>query len=220
MGYATNCKVLNASDFGIPQNRERLFTVSVLGDSLFEFPKGTPTDRKIMDVMETDPQPDYILSDRVVENYEKCKTDQHSKGRGFGGCPKTPNEIANTVNTSPSKNSTSTIIIAGDLNHKSYYESTNRVYSIDGLSPTVCTRSGGGNMAKIETDQQIRYLTERECFRLMDVPENDIDAIFSVIQSKTARYKLAGNSIVVSVLVEIFRNLLIETPTVQQKTLF
>jgi len=53
---------------------------------------------------------------------------------------------------------------------------------------------------------RIRKLTPREALRLMDVSETDIDIILSQV-SDTQAYKLAGNSIVVNVLVEIFRKL-------------
>lgn len=72
------------------------------------------------------------------------------------------------------------------------------------------------------TRYRIRKLTPRECFRLMDVDDSDIDKIQATGISKTAQYKLAGNSIVVSCLYYIFKSLFIDTePTEnQQLTLF
>lgn len=57
---------------------------------------------------------------------------------------------------------------------------------------------------------RIRKLTERECLRLMDVDDEDIDKMIATGLSKSALYKLAGNSIVVNVLYYIFRNMFIE----------
>lgn len=57
---------------------------------------------------------------------------------------------------------------------------------------------------------RIRKLTPRECFRLMGVDEKDIDKIQSSSVSKSAQYKLAGNSIVVDVLYHLFRKLIVE----------
>ena len=57
---------------------------------------------------------------------------------------------------------------------------------------------------------RIRKLTPRECFRLMDVEEKDIDKIQASGISNSAQYKLAGNSIVVSCLYFIFKNLFIK----------
>lgn len=58
---------------------------------------------------------------------------------------------------------------------------------------------------------RIRKLTERECFRLMNVSETDIDKIQAAGISRTQQYKMAGNSIVVAVLYHIFRKMFIET---------
>lgn len=58
----------------------------------------------------------------------------------------------------------------------------------------------------------IRKLTPRECFRLMDVSEDDIDKIQTAGISKSQQYKLAGNSIVVSCLTEIFKQLFCPEP--------
>lgn len=58
---------------------------------------------------------------------------------------------------------------------------------------------------------RIRKLTPRECFRLMDVPEPDIDKILNSGISNSACYRLAGNSICISPMFHLFRKLFIET---------
>ena len=82
-----------------------------------------------------------------------------------------------------------------------------RVYDICGLAPTIKTVSGGGLEPKIITRTRLRRLTPRECFRLMDVSEQDIDTIQSAGISNSQQYKLAGNSIVVVCMTEIFKKL-------------
>lgn len=68
---------------------------------------------------------------------------------------------------------------------------------------------------------RIRKLTPRECYRLMDVPEENIDRLLASGISKSKHYKLAGNSIVVSCLYHIFKNLFTdEIPVNQQLSLF
>ena len=64
---------------------------------------------------------------------------------------------------------------------------------------------------------RIRKLTERECFRLMGVDDSDIDKIQATGLSRSAQYKLAGNSIVVDVLYHIFRKMFIETDNESQQ---
>ena len=82
--------------------------------------------------------------------------------------------------------------------------SQQRIYSIDGISPTISAGSNGGgqNPTKHLTDDyKIRRLTPRECFRLMDFPDS-----FTWPVSDSQAYKQAGNSIVVNVLCKIINN--------------
>ena len=82
---------------------------------------------------------------------------------------------------------------------------------------------GGGNTDSfvVETGYRIRKLTERECFRLMDVDDADIDKIQAAGISRSQQYKMAGNSICTGVLFHIFRKLFIETENEnKQLTLF
>lgn len=68
--------------------------------------------------------------------------------------------------------------------------------------------TGGNNEPKVLQSQpryRIRKLTERECFRLMGVEDADIDTVQASGVSRSAQYKMAGNSIVVDVLYHIFR---------------
>jgi DNA (cytosine-5)-methyltransferase 1 len=66
------------------------------------------------------------------------------------------------------------------------------------------------NMLFNPEEYRIRKLTPRECFRLMDVSDEDIDKIQAAGISKSQQYKLAGNSIVCSVLYHIFKAMFIE----------
>lgn len=54
-GYVNHSAVLNATDFGIPQNRERIFVVSVLDNRWFWFPEGSPTTKRVEDYLEEGP---------------------------------------------------------------------------------------------------------------------------------------------------------------------
>lgn len=99
---------------------------------------------------------------------------------------------------------------------------TGRVYSKEGLSPTINCCGGGDREPKVvETRYRIRKLTPRECFRLMGVDDADIDKIQASGISNSQQYKCAGNSIVVDVLYHIFRKLFCETENENdQLTLF
>lgn len=76
------------------------------------------------------------------------------------------------------------------------------------ISPTLTAE--GEALNRYEGSYRIRKLTPRECFRLMDVSEEDIDKIQASGVSNSQQYKMAGNSIVVSCLFHIFRTLFIE----------
>lgn len=84
-----------------------------------------------------------------------------------------------------------------------------RIYDPDGLAPTLNTCSGGGLEPKFidrsRVEVRIRKLTPRECFRLMGFADDDFDKIKGISNSQL--YKMAGNSIVVNVLTEIFKEL-------------
>lgn len=98
-----------------------------------------------------------------------------------------------------------------------------RIYSAEGLSPTLRTVTGGHNEPKVVEQKQPRYrirkLTPRECFRLMDVDENVIDKIQAAGISNSQQYKLAGNSIVVACLEKIFEQMFFPQYT-NSRTLF
>ena len=81
----------------------------------------------------------------------------------------------------------------------------------DGTSFTItCQDKHGVAMMNENEKLRIRYLTERECMRLMGQKDEDIDRMFEVERSKTVRYRLAGNSIVVDVLEAIFKGIYID----------
>ena len=67
LGYHCYWQVLNAKDFGVPQNRERCFMVSLLGDYLYEFPKKQKLEIRLKDVLEKEVDEKYYLSSKAIE---------------------------------------------------------------------------------------------------------------------------------------------------------
>lgn len=82
-----------------------------------------------------------------------------------------------------------------------------RIYSPSGCSPALTTMQGGGLEPKIVEQYRIRKLTPRECWRLMGFTDVEFDCAKLSGMSNTQLYKQAGNSIVVDVLVGIFKEL-------------
>lgn len=81
-----------------------------------------------------------------------------------------------------------------------------RVYSIQGLCPTLVTPTGGHHEAKIMDKSRVRRLTPREYWRLMGFSDSDFDKA-QAVNSNTQLYKQAGNSIVVNVLEAVLKEL-------------
>jgi site-specific DNA-cytosine methylase len=65
-GYSSKWAVLNSKSFGVPQNRERVFLVSTLGDEVFNFPQPFPLERRLKDVLESNVDEKYYLSDKLI----------------------------------------------------------------------------------------------------------------------------------------------------------
>lgn len=104
------------------------------------------------------------------------------------------------------------------------FDTRHRTVSENGLCLTCQTDKCAQQFVNtpISTDFRIRKLTERECFRLMGVREDDIDKLLKAGISKTQLYKLAGNSIVCDVLMAIFDKMFVNTKAEkgQQLSLF
>ena len=82
-----------------------------------------------------------------------------------------------------------------------------QVYDENGIARTLKASEGSGNIPKVMSDLRIRKLTPRECFRLMGVKDEDFEKC-AKNQSDSSLYHLAGDSIVVNVLMAIFKELL------------
>jgi DNA (cytosine-5)-methyltransferase 1 len=179
MGYNSYVEVLNAKDFGVPQNRERVFIVSIRKDcdnGEFKFPVGMDCGIRLKDVLEETVDEKYYISSEKVEQFL----------------------ATNTLN----KNSEG-INMLGLLDIKGN-EQVRRVYGTEGLSPTLNTMGGGNRQPKVLQYPRIRKLTPLECWRLMGFTDKDFYKAKFTGNSNTQLYKQAGNSIVVNVLEEIF----------------
>ena len=172
LGYYSNWEVLNAKDYGIPQNRERVFVVSSLENIHYVFPKKQELKSKMKDLLEEHVPEKYYLS----EKYLKCFSDMKNRN-GF---------------------------IRGERFNPRKLEDCNIAFAIT-------TRAGDRATDNfIKTGEKIRKLTPLEVWRLMGFSDNDFYAAKSTGISDAQLYKQAGNSIVVTVLEAIFRQLLLK----------
>lgn len=174
LGYGSAWMVLNGADFGCPQNRERVFMFSVLGESSLD------VSNKMMG----------------VHNHKKTRVpmkpfiDTTADNSLFITPPY-------EINTPKISSVCKMIARRSDLK----YDQARRIYSIDGCSP--CLTTSGSPQIMLD-DKRIRTLTAREGYRFMGVQDNDIDKLLTTSLSTKQHVALAGNSICVPVMQAIF----------------
>lgn len=84
MGYKIYYKVLNAKDFGVPQNRERIYIIGFLDDVDFDFPKSLNKEVEVGDILEDVVDDKYTISDKLWAGHQRRKKEHREKGNGFG----------------------------------------------------------------------------------------------------------------------------------------
>jgi DNA (cytosine-5)-methyltransferase 1 len=99
LGYSNFTEILNAKDYGIPQNRQRAFMVSVLGEYLYDFPQKQPLKLRLKDMLEEKVDEKYYLSHNLVKFFEKHTQKQKELGNGFAFSPTDGNSVAKCVTT-------------------------------------------------------------------------------------------------------------------------
>ena len=83
LGYSNYVQLLNAKDYGIPQNRNRCFMVSILGDYHYTFPVKQKLELRLKDMLEDKVDEKYYLSDEMVKWFVAHNEKQREKGNGF-----------------------------------------------------------------------------------------------------------------------------------------
>ena len=231
LDYSFSWKVLNARDYGIPQNRERLFVVGFRNDLNldveFSFPKAIELEKKMQDFLLDNAPGGYFLPEKGVD----FVTSEKNLSKKF-------TQIDGEVQLCQKKNQQ--FNWHGDFvfqseedaekNHildlEKYYLSekvrkyvlstgTKNFYSkpktdLEIARPLLTTmhkmhRAGVDNY--VTTDGRLRKLTPRECLRLMGFSDS-----FKIVVSDTSMYQQAGNSIVVDVLIHIMEQILKSYP--------
>lgn len=107
-GYNNYWQVLNGKDYGVPQNRERVFIVSIrknIDTGAFEFPKPFTLDTRLKDILEDSVDEKFYLSDARIEKLLEHKRRNAENGNGFGAKFVNENDISSALTTSPEKSS-------------------------------------------------------------------------------------------------------------------
>lgn len=175
LGYSSYWRVLNGADFGCPQNRERVFMMSVL-DSNYDFVKNK------------------MLG---VDDYKKA----HKSMREFIDDVYDEKLIIDCQFTLYLPKRTTICKLVGIRTDISY-EQASRIYSIDACSPCLTT---SGSPQILLDNGVVRKLTTNEAYRFMGVKEGDINLLNQLNLTNKTHVALAGNSICVPVMEAIFR---------------
>lgn len=99
VGYQSYYRTLNAKDYTIPQNRDRCFMVSILGNYNYSFPKRVKLDLRLKDILENNVDEKYYLSNKMINFFKNNSLKNEKKGNGFRFTPKDGNCIAKTITT-------------------------------------------------------------------------------------------------------------------------
>lgn len=100
MGYSNYTFTMNAKDYGVAQNRDRVFMVSILGDYYYEEPTPIKLEKRLKDYLEQDVDETYFLSDRLLATFMSDGTGNYPRRERFlQNLNKTTDDIANSITT-------------------------------------------------------------------------------------------------------------------------
>lgn len=183
LGYTPLYKVLNSKDYGVPQNRERIYIVAFRNDidcSSFRFPQPVHSSVRISDIMERGPvSVKYYLSDTYLGTLKRHRARHEAKGNGFGYEIKDVDGIASAI-------------VCGGMGRERNLIVDNRLTDF-----TPVTHIKG------EVNREgIRKMTPREWARLQGFPDT-----FKFSLADTHLYKQFGNSVTVPVIEAIAKQI-------------
>lgn len=183
MGYTVFEKVLNSKNFGVPQNRERIYIVAFRNDiapEKFEFPEKTDDEKMIKDILEEKAvSAKYYLSDTYLETLKRHKARHAAKGNGFGYEIRELDSIAGAL-------------VCGGMGRERNLIVDKRQKD---LKPVTHIKG------KVNT-QGIRKMTPREWARLQGFPDE-----YKLEVADTHLYKQFGNSVTVPVIEAIAKKI-------------
>lgn len=156
LGYKSFYKVLNAKDYGIPQNRERVFTVSILNGSNYEFPKPIPLKLKLKDMLEDEVDEKYFLSDAMMNCFMSDGTGNYPrKERFLQNINRKNQDIGNTITSRAGDRPTDNFVMCKTLRETletneipdgvNMIDGYNRNIRTDELSGSITTRIDASN---------------------------------------------------------------------------
>ena len=173
LGYTIYYTILDASLFGLPQKRKRLYIIGFKEDIKFEFPEGVDRNDRIGNILEKDVNTKYFLSQQYLNTLKNHRERHESKGNGFGYRVLARNDVANTI-------------VCGGMGKERNL--VKDIIRYDAWKP-------GDDPFKKKNNEGIRKMTEREWARLQGFPDT-----FKFPVSMTQAYKQIANSVPVPVI--------------------
>lgn len=189
LGYKTEWQVLNAKDFGLSQNRERIIIVGNKKKK-FDFSKIKKINNKtIRDIMENNANFEYLKSNEYTI-LPKDKWRKQVSGLIFCGYR---NKSIRTSGTRPNTEHLSRV-----------HKQPNRIYFIDGTHPTIPSQETSGRFW-IYDGSKVRKLTLTECYRLQGFPDT-----FKKISKNSSCYNQIGNAVAVPMIQKVGEQILLQ----------
>ena len=188
LDYNFRWRVMNASDYGTPQNRKRWYCVGFRKDLgigfegqegkfkvIYNFPQKCELKFKVKDVIEASVSDSYLVSET---------------------CERNINTYVEKFKEGPRYDSTN-VLIANEI------RPSRCNFRSDGISPCLTAKMGtGGNNVPVYVEK-MRKLTERECLRLMGFPD-----WYQIEPNTMHSYKQIGNSVVVTIISELAKEMI------------
>ena len=223
LGYDIHFRVLNSRDYGIPQNRERLFCIGFKEDTSFLFPKPIPLQYTMQDFLEDYVDSKYYLKEKGVKfvTSHKNREKRYTQINGDVALCQKRNQQFNwhgdfVFEPTQQEAFDEFVFDVNDVEEKYYLSEKVEHYVLAGGTKSFRTstetdlpvarpllhtmhkmhRAGVDNY--VTHKGRIRKLTPRECLRLMGFKDS-----FKIVVSDTSMYQQAGNSIVVDVLIAL-----------------
>lgn len=212
-GYMNYVDTLNSKDYGVAQNRNRVFMVSILGEYSYNFPQPFKLEKRLKDYLEQDVDEKYYLDTKTIERISNWNAQQDPL-ENMERIDQTG--ITPTLTARGAGEEHSGMILIKEDNKKGYSvaHDGDGVYIDRPEQKRGVVQKGMIQTIKTNTDtigvvdnMRIRKLTPRETWRLMGCSDDDFDKAQKVC-SNSQLYKQAGNAIVVDVFENILRSMI------------
>lgn len=185
LGYEVSCELLNAKDFGVAQNRERWIFVGILGNKKYSFKKSNASPVFLKDIIQKKGNFSYLDEPFTLIDNPKMQP----SGLKFVGYRNKKIRVNG--------------VREGTLHLSRVHKQPNRIYSIDGIHPTIPSQESSGRFWILLNNGRVRKMTVKECFRIMGFPDN-----FKKPVSDGNLYKQIGNSVCVPMIKSVVKELL------------